>query len=80
MLADLSSYSFTMSSTEKSLFTGCSSIICRIMRQVSQAVSVDDIVKLYAERSASMYLSASIQKLADILLAQGKEALSLIHI
>ena len=55
---------------------------CRMIRQiieeqpVNKDFSVDDIVKLYEERSASMYLSAYIQKLADILLAQGKEASS----
>ena len=55
---------------------------CRMIRQiieeqpVNKDFSVDDIVKLYEERSASMYLSAYIQKLADILLAQAKEATS----
>lgn len=55
---------------------------CRIIRQtiaeqpMNKDFSVDDIVKLYEERSASMHLSAYIQKQKDILLAQGKVATS----
>lgn len=55
---------------------------CRMIRQiieeqpVNKDFSVDDIVNLYEERSASMYLAAYIQKLTDILLAQGKVATS----
>ena len=55
---------------------------CRVIRQIieeqpiNKDFSVDDIVNLYEERSASMYLSAYIQKLTDILLAQGKAATS----